>query len=66
MNKPRKIKVKKAGSNPGFCRTYYKTPEGNLYCLQEDQPGKPPTLYSCTSDGEPSHEVKNAYLEVWP
>ena len=63
-NSSRKIRVKKAGENPGFCRKYYKDEKGILYCLQEDQRDKPPKLYYCTPEGEPSTQVYNAYLEV--
>lgn len=59
------IRVTKAGSNPGFCREYYRGVEtGTLYCLQEDNgQGKDKTPYICTQDGEPSHKI-DAILQV--
>lgn len=39
------------------CRVYYKSGSGLVYCFQEDRPGVF-TLYLCSRDGEPSHEMK--------
>ena len=43
----------------GYCRVYYKGPQGSLYCWQNDGVGGVPfwKFYRCSKDGEPSYEV---------
>ncbi|MCY1283630.1 hypothetical protein D9M70_325130 [compost metagenome] len=43
-------------TNNGFCRVYYRSPGKHLYAFQEDRRDEF-TLYACSRDGEPSHEV---------
>lgn len=44
----------------GFCRVYYRGRNGKLYCYQDEGYGDQHDwkFYVCSSDGEPSHEVK--------
>lgn len=49
----------------GFCRVYYKRGR-NLFCLQDEGGHCGVLLYACTSEGEPSHQVKTTGLTFEP
>lgn len=55
------LKLAKFQNHIGHCQLTYtcRNDEGQklVYCLQEDYPGHL-RLMRCTSDGEPSHEVR--------
>lgn len=52
-------KIKFVEVDAGNCRVYYRGEKGSLYCFQDDGAfGRVDfKFYSCTRDGEPSHEV---------
>lgn len=54
----KKIRVKFVEHDSGFCRDYYKTVEGKLYCLQHSHK-EIAHWHTCTESGEPDTPLAN-------
>ncbi len=57
------IEVIKTHEDSGFCRIYYKSRKGNIYCQQEEFPDQW-FWYNCTQDGEPNFQLQKAQINI--
>lgn len=56
------LRLKMVGAEPGYCRVYYRSARGYLYCRQEEYQGIF-RWYTCTEDcGEPCDSLRNVTI----